>query len=168
MTGEKDLKNVQKAMFEIRTALLNNENVRKLLFHDSADALNLNAPTVEEVKNYVTFFPITQVGIQHFDKNTFMSITCPSIDTDMTAEDKSIYIGYFITLISTKQLWELENNKIRLIELISEIIKTIDNQKFCLPSTLQVLNAVDLVLDETRCGYIVKIMASDLQKDFEF
>lgn len=48
----KSLKNINKAVFEIVTLLLQNDNIKKLLFWDSADALSLEVPDIS-IQRYI-------------------------------------------------------------------------------------------------------------------
>lgn len=159
-------KNIQKTQYEIKSALLNNADIRKLLYYDQPDALSLEAPTIEQVKEHITFFPINEMGIQNYDKNTLLSITCARIDTSVNEEDNgSLYVGYLITVVTTKNVWELSDYKIRLIELASLIRETLDGKKFSLPLPLEVLIIDDMILDGSRAGYIIKLDSGDYQKN---
>lgn len=164
---EKDLKNVEKGFYEIKAAILANETVRKLLYYDTPNALSLVAPDIKNVEDHISFFPITEIGVSSYDKNTLINITCPTIDTD-TEEHDNLYIGYFVTVITRKETSLLDNNKIRLISLITAINKSLDGKKLSFPSKLQSLGIQQVIYDEKTYGYVIKIFCSDLQKELEF
>ena len=52
------LERVEQTLAGIKNKLLGNEEIRKLLFHDSNNALNMSAPTKQEVDDYITLKPI--------------------------------------------------------------------------------------------------------------
>lgn len=164
---EKDLKNVEKGFYEMKTALLANETIRKLLYYDTSDALSLVAPEIDKVKDHISFFPITELGITNYDKNTLINITCPTIDTD-TEEHANLYIGYFVTVITRKETSLLDNNKIRLISLVTAVNDALDGKKLSFPSKLESLGIQQVIYDEKTYGYVIKIFCSDLQKELEF
>lgn len=157
--------NIQKTMFEMKAALLNNENIRKLLVYDQKNALSQQAPTIDDASEHITFFPISEMGIKNYTQNTLINISCRLLDNDTETDQGSIYVGFILTMISTKQVWELENYKLRLIELGAEIQETLNNHKFSLPLPLVVLQLEDVVFDADRAGYIIKIDSEDLQKE---
>ena len=161
----KFLTNAQKALYEMKSLLLNNENIRKILVYDQPDALEQAAPDISQASKHITFFPISEVGITNYTENTLMTITCSVVDPETDSEDDgSVYLGYIITVITTKNLWELKNYKIRLLELISEITETLNGYKCSLPIPLTVLKAEDVVFDGSHAGYVLKIDTQDLQK----
>lgn len=163
----KNLKNLNKVFYEIKTTLLANENIRKLLYYDQADALEKTAPEISKVKDYIGFFPITESGITNYEKNTFISITVPKLDTDLQ-EKENIYFGIYLTVVSKKDVLELNNNKIRIISLCDEIIKALDGKKLSFPTPLEVVGMQQTVYDTSTFGYIIKIFAEDMQKNIDF
>jgi hypothetical protein len=66
--------NIQTAIFEIKHLIKENSNIRKLLFHDVANALDLGTPTYNEVEEYVVVSPIFDVTEPPFNKNTIITI----------------------------------------------------------------------------------------------
>ena len=164
---DKNLKNLNKGLYEIKTALLANEEVRKLLFYDQKDALEKTAPEISDVKDYIGFFPITESGITDYKKNTFIAITVPKLDTDLQ-EKENIYFGFYLTVISKKDVWELNDNKVRIISLCDEIIKALDGKKISFPTPLEVVGMQQIVYDASTCGYVVKVFAEDMQKKVTF
>lgn len=163
----KDLKNLNKSFYEIKTALLANQNIRKILYYDQPDALLKIAPEIEAVKDYITFVPVTELGIVDYNKNTFISITAPKIDTDLE-EHSNLYFAFYVTIISKKDIWELEGNKLRLISLANEVIESLDAKKFSFPSKLEVIGMQEVVYDASTYGYTIKLFCTDMQKKVEF
>ena len=164
---DKDLKNLNKGLYEIKTALLASEEVRKLLYYDQSDALEKTAPDINLVKDYIGFFPITDSGISNYEKNSFIAITVPKIDIDMQ-EKENLYFGFYLTVVSKKDVLELDNNQIRIIRLCNAIIRALDGKKLSFPTPLEVIGMQQIVYDASTFGYVVKVFAQDMQKKVNF
>ena len=164
---DKSLKNLNKGFYEMKTALLANEKIRKILYYDQPDALSQSVPAVEAVYDYITFVPITESGIVDYKKNTFISITSPKIDIDLE-EHNNLYFSFYVTIISKKDVWELEGNKLRLISLADEVIDSLDAKKLSFPAKLEVIGMQQVIYDASTYGYTIKVFCSDLQKKVEF
>lgn len=158
----------QKTMYELKTLLLNNENIRKLLVYDQSNALSITAPSIQEAAQHFSFFPISDMGIKNYDKNTLMSLHCITIRPEEGEDTGGIHLGFGLTIVSTRQVWELDDNKIRLLELISLILEELEGKKLSLPTPLEIFKVDDIILDDSRVGYMIKIYGADLQKNITF
>ena len=69
------LDNIQKSIFEIRTLIQAIPEVRKMVFYDTANALNESIPTAEQTKEHFTVSAVFDVTKPPFDKNTIISIS---------------------------------------------------------------------------------------------
>ena len=90
----KNLLNFQSTMFEIRDILLHDEIIRKLLYFDTKDAYTkTEVPSVEDLLtddtgkdlNYITLFPIMEKGVKEYGRNTYIQITLPLTDLDVSS-----------------------------------------------------------------------------------
>jgi hypothetical protein len=72
--GQNMFENVQKAIYEIKTAILSEQNIRKLLFFDSANALEEEAPTISQAQEHIILAPVFDITEPPYDKNTIMTI----------------------------------------------------------------------------------------------
>lgn len=99
---EKTVNKVGLFINEIKTAILNSEDARKLLFYDEPDALSRTAPTIAQVEtNYVFTAPVLESGIKDFGRNTYVIIDVPDIDLDFEdAGEKEIICNVAVTAIT--------------------------------------------------------------------
>lgn len=80
---------LQKGLFEVRTTLLGNSDIRKLVFHDTVDALENVTVSLEDADEHIIVSPVFDMNEEPFDKNTIISIALNranfSDDTTMTS-----------------------------------------------------------------------------------
>lgn len=145
--------NVQKAIFEIRSAIKSNEDIRKMLFIDTADALEQEAPTIESIEPYIVVSAVFDITVPPFDKNTIMTIVLHKAlyDSESTLLNGMIKIN----ILTQSELWELNNNKIRPLEISNNIIKLLDNRKVSASHKLYFSNIEIAILNENVSGYSV-------------
>jgi hypothetical protein len=72
--GQNMFENVEKAIYEIKTLILTEPNIRKLLVIDSLNALEAQAPTVNEAREHILLAPVFDITEPPYDKNTTMTI----------------------------------------------------------------------------------------------
>lgn len=145
------LNNVQQAIFEVKHLIKEIGDVRKLLIHDTANALDLSKPTYEEVAEYVVVAPVFDVTEPPFDKNTIITV---SLSKGNYNNDLVLFHGVLnVTILTRSNLWRLNNNKIRPMEIANLIIKTINNQKIT-TSHKVLFSHLDLsILNDNVSGY---------------
>ena len=115
--GHKDLSNFGKLFSEFKTAILSDVDIRKMLYYDSPDALSREAPSIETVSSYIFNAPLVESGIEDFNRNTYIMIDLPSVDMDFEDGNHTLLPPFMVTAITNYAHWELDNNKLRLIEL---------------------------------------------------
>ena len=158
------LKNIKKAPFEIATVLATNENIVRLLCDDRPsvliDKININTTTEELIqKKYIGFYPATESGIQDIDRNTFIIINIE--DMSLRSADNNISVSGAIYITTDIAHSLLDNNAIRLLELIDEIEATLENQKLTSAGKVQ-LNSVNyVVFSDFRSGYRINFRFND-------
>lgn len=145
------LKNIQQAIYEVKHLIKEIPDVRKLLIHDTANALDLAKPTYEDISEYVVVSPVFDVTEPPFDKNTIITI---SMTKGNYNHDLVLFHGILnITILTRSTLWKLNNNKIRPLEIADLIIKTINNEKITTSHKL-LFSHLDLsVLNDNVSGY---------------
>jgi hypothetical protein len=78
----------QKLIYEIKKVLLNDAEVRNLLYHDSNNAANMLPPAEQEMEKYITVFPVYTFQDKHdYFQNAFINIyltDCNYDDEDNT------------------------------------------------------------------------------------
>lgn len=171
----KDIQNISDDLFNIRTTLLNDEDIRKLLFYDSKNALSLPAPSKSDLivesdteLGYITLFPIMEKGVLSYDRNTFIQITLPAVDIDVDKDDQNMFAGVLITAITDFKHYMLNDNKIRLLEIINRVIKLLDGKKLKSAGKLEAIKVEEVIFDNYVYGYSLKLVFSDMGEGVDF
>ena len=86
-------------MPEFKTALLADENLRKMLAYESTDALSKDAPTIAKCFRFIVLRPLAESGIKDFGKHTYIVIDIDLIDLDIS-DDNAITANVDIAVIS--------------------------------------------------------------------
>lgn len=119
---------VQRFLFHLKERLLENQNIKKMLYHTVPNALDLGDVANEDAAEFITLTPIIEDedGIAESYRNVFIAIYLG----DLVPEDTENDLTFRIAIYANKENYELENNKIRPIELMNEVISEIKNVKF--------------------------------------
>lgn len=154
----KILDNIQKAIFQVKSLIQGNLEVRKLVYYDTPDALSqseVNA-SIANTKEHFTVSPIFDVTEPPFDKNTIISV----VFNKGTYDDETVKINGLlkINILTRSGLWELNDNKIRPLEISNLIIDIINNQKTD-PSHKLVFSNMELaILNEDVNGFALTFL----------
>lgn len=125
------LDNLNKIPMEVSLLLSRNKYLQQLLV-DPSNVLNENAfnkLTVNELleKEAISFTPVIDNNITNVHNSSFLIINIEEID--LVNRDENINARCAIWIGTDKQHNILSDNKIRTLELVKEIIKTLDGQK---------------------------------------
>lgn len=151
---------IQTTLAAIRAKLLNNAVIRKLLYNDSNNALNLDTPETSLVDKYITLYPIFEFENKaDYTQNSMINIVLTDAKPN---EDEVGVTGVLqISVVVNIDKWTLIENKIRPLELVTEIIKALDNQKFTVSNTLHLHSIQQLVLSKQLVGYALLFEITD-------
>lgn len=160
---------IQSTLFEIKDKIRLNENIRKLVFYDTSNALSLSNPTNAEVDPKIRVTAVFDITEPPYDHNTFITIVATKIQSDM--EEQMFNSIVRINIITQAQLWELQNRKIRPLEIANTIVTILENFKSDsgVSHKLFFKNADLVVLDGNINGYGLifhLIEGSGLDDDF--
>lgn len=159
----KSLKNINKAVFEIVTLLLQNDNIKKLLFWDSADALSLEVPDISIQRyiddKYIWLYPAVETGIQNFERNTFLIVNLEEINLRSMDANTSASGAIYVTTDAKHSL--LDNNQLRLLVLADEVRQSLDNHKLSAAGELQINSIRQQMISEFRSAYRISFSLSD-------
>jgi len=145
--------NVQKAIFEIRSAIESDKDIRKMLFIDTKNALEQEAPTIQDVRSHIVVSAVFDITEPPFDKNTIMTI---ALHKALYDSDSVLLNGMIkINVLTRSELWELDNNKIRPLEIANNIVKLLDNRKVSASHKLYFNNIEIAILNENVNGYSI-------------
>lgn len=161
-----NLDKLDRVLLEIKTTLLNNENIRKLLKYNTPDALSLSAPTKEQVNYAIKTDPTIYMEEDQnkIELNSFIVAYVPSLNFSSDFND----ITFMIDLFTKKEILNLHNNQIRLLQLLSEVSKSIDNKRVSLAGRIHLTNASYIVVGTRYVGYQIEFSVIDeaIENDF--
>ena len=149
---------------EIIRALASNMELQKLLIVDAQDM-----PTDEQFKsmnwaelieqNYMSIVPVVDDNITNNSRNTFLIVHLDEINAygreNNIEVNGNVYIG-----TNLDHCW-LKGNKLRLLEMIDEIVKTLDNKKFSVAGTLGITRASAITYSKKSFGYRINFRISE-------
>ena len=142
---------IQKSLFDIKKKIRANENIRKLVAYDQPDALDQANPSnavVDEKIRVTAVFDITEPPYEH---NTFITIVATKIKSDEDLNTFNTIVR--INVITQAQLWELNDDKIRPLEIANSIIKELEFFKADASNKLYFHELDLVVLDGNINGY---------------
>lgn len=119
---------IENFLYQLKERLLQNKNIKKMLFYTSPDALSLEDIDAESAAEFITLTPIIEDenGIAESYRNVFIAIYMG----DMIPQDTENDITFKIAVYSNKPNYEMDNQKIRPISIMKEIFKEISGVKF--------------------------------------
>lgn len=118
--------NFEKVFYQIKNTLLNSSDLRKLVFYNTPDALDKVAPTIAEAAESIYIKPVIFVyeDSPEFGLSTFISIGL----IEGLILDGSITASIKISVACDRKIWEMNNNRVRPLAILSEIA-VLDNLK---------------------------------------
>lgn len=141
------LHRVNSSLKTIKTQILLNENIRKMLYYD--DVVNNLVPTIEIMKDYVFLQPVINVDtIEPFNKKNYITITIPEGNKQ---SNKMLYTVRIIVMCD-KTSWQL-NTDIRPLLISQEIINILDGYKLDMSNKLSFSSIVETVTSKDVYGY---------------
>lgn len=120
--------NFEKIFYQIKNTLLNSTDFKKLVFYNTSDALNqTDIPTYNDAAQNIYIKPIIYVydDSPEYGISTFVSIGL--IETIIL--DGLLTSSIKISVACDRQVWELDNYRVRPLAILSEIAK-LNEMKF--------------------------------------
>lgn len=151
--GQNMFVNLEKSIFQIRTFIESEKDIRKLLVIDSSDALDKEVPTLAQTREHILLSPVFDVTEPPYDKNTTMTIVL----SKGVYDDEAVLLNGIIKInvLTRTELWELDNNKIRPLEIVNLIIKRLNNQKVSASHKINFEQIDIAILNENVSGYTI-------------
>lgn len=154
------LERIETTLAAIKNKLLADETIRKLLFHDSNNALNMLAPQLKEVEEYITLRPIFEFeNKEDYMQNSMINIYTTQVSPD--EENNFINSLIQINVVCNGDKWELIDNKIRPMQLCNKIIQLVNNCKFTVSNKLVFNTMTDLIISKKVYGYALLFEITD-------
>lgn len=154
--------NYEKIFYEIKNALLNSEDLRKLVFYNTPNALDEVAPTIMEAGQSIYIKPIIYIYADspEFGLSTFISIGL----IESIILDGSISSSIKISVACDRQIWEMDNNRVRPLAILSEISK-LDNLKLGAAGKLTFRIVKEVYFNNDLVGYTALFDIDDEKGD---
>lgn len=161
-----NMNKLDKAIFEMKKMLLKNENFKKLVYYNTPDSLSQSVPTLAQVTDLVKTTPAIYMeeDENQFELNTFAVIYVPIIDFSAQLND----ITFVVDVFTRKELIELDDNKLRLHQLITEIYETLDNKRVSLAGRIQFSNASYVNMGNRYIGFQIEMSVIDEAAENDF
>jgi hypothetical protein len=144
-------KNLESIFYQIRTALLNSTDLKKLVFYDTPDALTRAEPTDEEVLPYIYIKPVIYVYEDSPEKDISSFISIGVIESQIL--EGSIESSIKVSIACNRATWELNNSRVRPLAILSEIEKQINEQKFGAAGKLELRIVKEIYYSNDLVGY---------------
>lgn len=161
-----NMNKLDKTIFEMKKMLLKNENIKKLIYYNTPDSLSQSVPTLNQVTDLIKTTPAIYMeeDENQFDLNTFAVIYVPIIDFSTQLND----ITFVIDIFTRKELIDLDNNQMRLHQLVTEIYETLDNKRVSLAGRIQFSNASYVNMGNRYIGFQVEMSIIDEAAENDF
>lgn len=164
----KDITRIMRVIPEVRNRLLQDEMLRKLLVYDSSDAqTQVEVPTIESAKDYISLFPVIEQGIITTDRNCAVALDLTAVDTDFEEGDNAILGTLVVSVLCSDKVLLLDKDKLRYWEIARLIINDLDDMK-CSASGKLVVTGSDRFINKHYYGCAIKVLVSDDATEQEF
>lgn len=149
-------KSAQKDLFSIVKKLINNENLKKLLFYPVREALEKPDLTEEETFGLLhkNIRVVPQLPIEE-DINSYIIIT---FDNFVTNEANPLYRDNIITfdVICHMDTWVMTGYQLRPYMIMGEIDRMLSDQKLCgIVGRVEFISANQLLLSGELAGFTI-------------
>jgi hypothetical protein len=150
----------------MKRQLLKDEELRKLLYNDSNNALELSTPEEKLVAKYITTYPIYEFENKEDYKqqgmiNIFMS------DSDPSDEDSSISAMIRVNIVYNTDKWELIDGDCRTLALADRVIASLDKKKLTVSNPVEYVSTQELIISKQLVGYALLFDIVDGNSELE-
>lgn len=161
-----NISQLDRVIIEIKKILLKSENFKKLLKYNTPDALTGAAVDKNEVLDLIKITPAIYMVEQSDDiqYNTFAAVYTPNISFN----DKLNDITFIVDLFTRKEILELDNNKLRLHQMLAEAAQSLDNQRLSFAGRINLTSANYVVVGNHYVGFQLELSVIDeaIENDF--
>lgn len=158
-----NLRNIKKAPFEIGRLLAANKTLCGYMLDDS-DTPAPTEITFENLLNekYVTIYPPVDEGhMDNYDRNTYLVILLDSINPN--GMDENTLVNGTIYVVTDIEHILLTGNRNRLLEMVDEVYRTLNNVKLTSAGQIVVGNIYHTMITPFKAGYRINFSFSDQQ-----
>ena len=144
---------VQKTLYEIRNTLKQDEVLRKLLYNDSNNALQMVSPDPAQIEKYITIYPIYEFQNKNdLAQNALINVL---FNNGTAGEDVQLDGVLQVNIVVNVDHWDLIGGKVRPLEIADRVIKLLNNKKFSISNPLEFTSIDELIITKQLVGYAV-------------
>ena len=151
---------VEQMLQDARQLLLNDVVVRKLLYHDSNNALNMADVDQSAVEKYITNYPIYQFENKaDYTQNAMVNVFLA--DTGLDDEQITLQGVLLINIVVNVDKWELVGGRCRPLALADRIIMLLNNENLGLSNPITFDSFQELLVSKKLVGYALLFNIAD-------
>jgi hypothetical protein len=160
------LSNVNKTLYAIKSKLMNNNDLTKLLFYSVPNPLEQADLTTAQKESIIVMSPIVEYNTDPNNTvNHFISIGVPMIVYGDKLEGVLVRIS--IAIVCHVDYWELNNNRLRLMLAAEQVFNELNEQKFSLSGKLIIDGFEPEIFQDNLVGYRINGLITDSDLDIE-
>lgn len=148
------------AFKDLKSQLLLDSDIRKLLFYDNDTPLQQQDPGINNVVDYIFTQPVVDIDIQPpFNKKNYITITAP--DNGISANNSNV-MQYVIRIqvMCHSTCWNIKDGTKPLL-IASRVLKILDNYKTTFAGKLYFTDIVETITNKNVSGYSLLFSASE-------
>lgn len=158
------LERLERTISEVREALIADKDIRKLVFHDSNNALSMLTPAIEEVQTYIVTRPIFNMcETEEYNINTLVQVELDTTDANEGYLDGVLRVN----IVCNSDKWELVGGKIRPMQIANRAIDVVNGCKFSCSNELVFSSLVPLLINKKITGYALLFVIQDGSNDIK-
>jgi len=152
MSYKTSFDSLQESLYQIRSLIREDANIRRLVLYDQPNALSVSEdPSLDAADNHIVVSAVFDITEEPYNLNTIITIALSRATED---EDYNLLASVIrVNIITKAQIWALENNKIRPLEIANLIIEKLENEKLSASNKIYFHSAELVVLDGNTNGY---------------
>ncbi len=148
---------IEKALFAIRSVILNDEEIRKLIYNTEFNPLAGELPSIEDTLPYVTMKPfLTFDNEEGYTRNVELNIYVAL----GSSEDDVASAAVRINIVVNRDKWEIKD-AIRPLRIADKIVDLLDMETHITSNPLMFHSVTELVVDDKLAGYSVLFDIAD-------
>lgn len=144
---------LKQAPLEVAQLLSTNNILCGLLVDDTKEPQPQSVSVKQLIsEKYLNIFsPLLNASIKDYTRNSSISIVLDEIDLE--EENANTKATFYIYVLVDNAHIELANYKNRLLDMIDEILTTLDGKKLSASGAIQISSVVFIPVDESTSGY---------------
>lgn len=141
---------IERLLTNVRDLLINDPDIRKLLYHGGPDALEKEAPSIEDVKEKIVI--TNYIDRKEEDGGAgYILIFCSGWDRTEEVAD----ISFQVSTLAWDETYLLNNGKLRNLSLLHRVFTILESKRLGFAGSLTMEGAVIQTFDNGKTlGYV--------------